>query len=298
MTASCVIYNPAAGKGRARQQLTRLQRRFRDHDFALTTAPGAAVALARQAAQAGYARVIAAGGDGTVHEVANGVLAAERPDVTFGVWPIGSANDYAFALGLPPRWPDAGSVTRRQVDVGRVTAGTRQRFFVNGLGLGFNGAVTLESRRIRRLQGMALYGWAMLRALVYHFDQPELHLTIDAETRLRRTLTLSVNLGPREGGFCILPQASLTDGRFDFLQAGPLRRWELAWHLPGLILGRVPTNHPQLWLGQGRHLRVTAERPVRIHTDGEFFAHLEDGVQSVQVDVEPARLWAESGTVP
>src|SRR4051812_40533132 len=102
---SCIIYNPAAGRGRARRLVERLRRSRGGIDFQPTNEPGHGAELAVRAIESGHIHVIAAGGDGTVHEVANGVLAAESPVAVFGVWPIGSANDYAFALGVSGDWP-------------------------------------------------------------------------------------------------------------------------------------------------------------------------------------------------
>ncbi len=98
--ATCVIYNPAAGRGRAEKLLGELRATLGDEiELRPSRKPWHAVELARQAAEEGFAKVVAAGGDGTVHEVANGVLQSGRRDVVFSVWPIGSANDYAYSLG-------------------------------------------------------------------------------------------------------------------------------------------------------------------------------------------------------
>ena len=146
---TCVIYNPAAGRGRAARMIER--RRTAEIEVRPTSRAGDAEAIALRAAKEGFARVVAAGGDGTVHEVANGILRSGDPGVVFGIWPIGSANDYAHALGV------TGSATQltevHSVDVGRIEdAAGRERFFVNGLGVGFNGAVTAEAQRIRWLR--------------------------------------------------------------------------------------------------------------------------------------------------
>src|SRR5437762_2092597 len=106
----CVIYNPAAGRGRARRLVARLrQLRGPEFDLRPTAGPDHAAELAVWAVEAGHTTVIAAGGDGTVNEVANGLMRAARPAVVLGVWPAGSANDYAFTLGIDGDWPlDAG----------------------------------------------------------------------------------------------------------------------------------------------------------------------------------------------
>src|SRR5436309_15138862 len=112
----CVIYNPLAGRGRGQGRLRRLRRALGGRaEFRPTAGAGQAEELALQAAQQGFSIVAAAGGDGTVHEVANGLLRAGRPEVTLAVIPVGSANDYAYSLGLDAGWwLHPGSGVQRQ----------------------------------------------------------------------------------------------------------------------------------------------------------------------------------------
>jgi diacylglycerol kinase (ATP) len=291
----CVIFNPASGRGRASRRLDRLRRAWEGRAvFRPTAGPGQAEELALHAARDGFATVAAAGGDGTVHEVANGLLRAGRPAVVLAVLPAGSANDYAHSLGLDPGWwrrADAG-IAPQAVDVGLARAAGRSRYFVNGLGLGFNGAVTRESRRIRHLQGPALYGLAVLRTLCFHYALPPMTVRFDdEEPRRGPTLSLSLALGQREGNFVVAPQAVLDDGLFDYVHAGPLRRWGLVRLLPRLFLGRgLPHDHPALWLGRCRRLRLHSESALTIHTDGELFTLPGDGIGDLEVDLLPGAL--------
>jgi diacylglycerol kinase family enzyme len=249
--------------------------------------------LGLQAANDGYSVVAAAGGDGTVHEVANGILRAGKPDVALAVFPVGSANDYAYSLGLnSDRWltlPEPS--TARQVDAGIVrSADGRERYFVNGLGLGFNGAVTLESRRIRRLRGVLLYGLALLRALYSHYACPAMAITIDGAVRQTPTLALTVAIGRREGNFILAPHAVVDDGLFDYLHAGCVGRLELLRHVPGMITGDLPAGHPALWTGRCRHVQVRSETPLTVHLDGELFSRPEDGIRDLEIRILPAAL--------
>jgi diacylglycerol kinase family enzyme len=291
----CVIYNPASGRGRARRRLQALRRAWQDRAaFWPTAAPGQAEELALQAARAGFATVAAAGGDGTVHEVANGLLRAERPEVVLAVLPAGSANDYAHSLGLDAGWwrrPDP-AVAPHPVDVGVVRTPGRSRFFVNGLGLGFNGMVTLESRRIRWLQGPALYGLALLRTLCFHYAHPRMTLWIDdGDERVVPTLALSLALAQREGNFVVAPHAVLDDGLFDYVHAGPLRRRDLLAMLPRLFLGGgLPADRPNLWLGRCRHVRLHSESELVVHADGEMVCLPGDGVRDLEVELRPRGL--------
>jgi diacylglycerol kinase family enzyme len=213
--------------------------------------------------------------------------------VALAVLPVGSANDYAHSLGLAAdwwrqaRWP----LPTRPVDVGLVQSPDgRRRYFVNGLGLGFNGAVTLESRRIHRLQGVPLYLAALLRALWYHYAAPVLRLTLDGQPWQTPTLAFSVALGRREGNFVLAPNAKLDDGFFDYLHAGALPRWELVRFVPRMITGRLPVGHPLVRYGQCRDVAVAAPGPVTVHLDGEFFSLPEDGVRDLTVQLLPGAL--------
>jgi diacylglycerol kinase (ATP) len=288
----CVIFNPAAGKHRAGKRLEQLKKDWGSRIvFWATERPGQALELGRQAGLDGFRVVAAAGGDGTVHEVANGLLQAGRPEVHFAIVPIGSANDYAYSLEMNQPQGE-GNPLVQTVDVGIVREPSgREKYFVCCLGLGFNGAVTLESRKIHRLQGMALYGWATIRALWHHYRCPPMEVQIDEEPVLKiPTLMFSILLGRREGGFVLAPDARLDDGLFDFVQAGNLSRWEVMWFLVRLALFGLPGQHSKLRQGQCRRVRVRSPEPLIVHIDGEFFARPEDKIFQVEIQIIPGVL--------
>jgi diacylglycerol kinase family enzyme len=295
----CVIFNPAAGRGRATRRIASLRQRLGPRaEFLPTSAPAHGEELALAAARRGFAIVAAAGGDGTVHEVANGLLRAGRPEVALAVFPIGSANDYAHSLGLAPEWWRNGDprAFTRAVDAGLVrTADGRERYFVNGVGIGFNGAVTLESQRIRRLQGVWLYSVALLRALCYRFTAPAMTIQIDDNVQRLPTLALSVAIGRREGNFVLAPNAVVDDGLFDYLHVGPLHRWELFRYFPGMITGNLPTDHPAIHSGRCRRVRLLAETPLIVHLDGELFSRPEDNLCDLEIRILPSALRVQTG---
>ncbi|HYV35993.1 MAG TPA: diacylglycerol kinase family protein [Gemmataceae bacterium] len=291
----CVIFNPQSGRGRAARRLATLQTQWADKAvFWPTTQPGHAEELASKAAAEGFAVVVAAGGDGTAHEVANGILNARNPNVAFGIVPIGSANDYAHSLQW---WHALKQREGDDVDVGVVRDATgRQRYFVCCLGLGFNGMVTLESRKIKRLQGLALYGLATLRALWYHHACPPMEVTIDDQpTAIVPTLMLSILLGRREGGFVLAPDALLDDGLFDYVHADGLSRWEVLKLLPRLAIAGPPKNDPKVRLGRCRRIKLHSPAPLAVHIDGEFFARPEDGVRDLEIWIQPRALKVQMG---
>lgn len=294
---NCAIFNPAAGRGRAAKWLDELQHRLPPGTELLPTERvGHGIELAREAAST-FDRVIAAGGDGTVHEVANGILLANRPETRFAVVPVGSANDYAFALGIAAWWK-AGrpwyELVPKTVDVGAVRGGGRERFFVNGLGIGFNGYVSNEARGIRWLRGIPLYTLAVVRTLFKNFSAPKVTLKLDGVPRDVLALVLSFAVGQREGGFPLALAAQLDDGLFDWLHVGDIRRWELVRYLPAMISGNLPKDHPKLHVGRCSQAKVCGDAPLCVHADGEMFSLAEDDIRDVEVELLPGRLLVES----
>jgi diacylglycerol kinase (ATP) len=293
-TDVCVIFNPRAGRNRAHARFERLREVLGSAAvFRPTEGPGHGEELALEAATAGFPRVAAAGGDGTVHEVANGILRACSPQTILEVYPVGSANDYAHTLGLDPEWRIRAdpSIHVHTVDVGVVgTPDGRRRFFVNGIGIGINGIVNLEARRLKRLQGLALYGTALLRAMCFRYDYPPMIIDFDGRERRVQTLALTLAIGRREGNFVMAPDAILDDGLFDYLHAGPMSRLELLWNVPRLATGWLPSRNPRLWRGRCRRVAIQSSEPILFHIDGELFTAHEKPVTALQVEVMPAAL--------
>lgn len=247
--------------------------------------------LAAAAAEQGFHVIAAAGGDGTVHEVANGLLQANIKRATLAVLPIGSANDYAWSLerqfGLSKLDDDDGAT----VDVGVVTAADGQEtFFIESLGLGLSGQVTLEARRPSWLQGQALYALAVWRAVRKH-RPTEFTIQFDDEPPERLpTLMASVMLGNREGSFLLAPDARLNDGLFEILHAAPMPRWRVLSLLPRVATAGLPTNHPAVTRRQCRSFTVQCTTPLVTHTDGEMLCTAADAIHSLSVRILPARL--------
>jgi diacylglycerol kinase (ATP) len=294
----CVIFNPAAGKNRGRQRLESISAGWLSQaELWPTERPGHAVELARRASLSGFGIVAAAGGDGTVHEVANGLLQAGRPEVCFAVIPLGSADDYAHSLAYRHDGCSDIPTRGRLVDVGRVRTGQgAERFFVCCLGLGFGACVTVESQRIHRLQGQLLYGLAALRAMWRHWGYLDLTGTIDGQPLVSGpTLMMSMMLGRREGGFVMAPNACLDDGWFDCLHAGRLTRWEALRLIPRLRSTGPPRNHPKLILSRCRRVIIESAQDLVIHTDGEILCRPEDRVRRLEVELLPERLFVRHG---
>ena len=301
-----VIANPSAGRGRAATSLGLLRSLLGKEDrLVLTESPRHGVELAREAGRSGdWPIIAAAGGDGTAHEVGCGLLESGNHEAALAVLPIGSANDYACGLKLGRHWWKRPGVKTRlaQVDAGRLEwtgadgkpGGT---WFINGMAAGFNGQVTLESRKIRHLRGLPLYALAVWRALGSHRVGGAWRVSVDGVALAERPrLTVSLALGPREGNFVVAPQASLTDGLFDILAAEPLGMLEILRLLPGLAAGAAVT-HPRVWQGRGAcvELGIGEGEAFIAHTDGELVVLPAMGIRKLTASVAPGRLRVVAG---
>jgi YegS/Rv2252/BmrU family lipid kinase len=266
---SLFLVNPRAGRGRgeriARELPALLAARGVQADVRTTEAPRDAVRLAREAAAAGAGLVVAVGGDGTAHEVVNGIAASRA---TFALIPVGSGNDLAFALGIPSSLDAALDVAlrgaQRAIDLARFD----DAWFANSLGLGFEAQVTIESRSITRLRGFAIYLAAVLRALA-HLRCP--HLVIRADDRVLegRKLLVCIGNGPRVGGgFLLTPDAVNDDGLLDVCVVEGMGRWRVLRTLPKAIRG-AHVGDPRITMLRARNIEIESEDGFPFHADGE-----------------------------
>jgi diacylglycerol kinase (ATP) len=288
----CVIFNPSAGRRRAARRLKAFRERWRHAaDFRPTESAGHARTLAARAADEGYQIVAAAGGDGTVHEVAGGILQAGAEDVTFAVVPLGSANDYAFSIEQQFGRAQLDDDTGHLVDVGVVRTERGEHSFVEGVGIGLTAQITVESRKITHRQGLWLYGTAAFRVLCRRERAAPLRLTWDEEPPVEApTRLLSVLLGQREGNFLMARQALLDDGQFDIVHGGDVGPWQALALLPKFLAGGPPADHPQITLRRCRTLHVESPDPLTLHADGEVLATPGDNVHTLDIDLLPKRL--------
>ena len=294
-----LIVNATAGRGRAGELLPQVQACLAgfdlDYDLVYTQRPGHGIDLARQAAAAGYERVIAMGGDGTTNEVVNGlVLAADDGyPAMLGVLPAGSGNDFAYAVGIPgdlkgacQRLAKGGVCT---VDVGRVTVDGQSRIFDYGVGMGYDADVLLETRKMKSLRGFLMYLWAAFRVLATDSKWPyPMRITVDGQPLPHREVTLiMIANGPRAGGgFLLAPDAQPDDGLLDVCVADRLGRLGILWLLPHAMRGTHTGKKPVTML-RGRHILIEGGRGLPGHVDGEVLC--TQG-RRIEFEILPGRL--------
>jgi diacylglycerol kinase (ATP) len=294
-----IIVNPNADVGRAVQSapsLVRIADELGGADWAGTVYPGHGVHLARQAAGQGYELVVAAGGDGTFHEVANGLLhvpRAVRPRL--GLVPLGSGNDGAYAVGMSH---DPAQALRqvfsgqpKRFDVGRLSDGDgRSEYWINTMGIGFDATGVIRSQRHKRLHGLGLYLVAVLETILFYHEAPQMRVKTESEAWEMAMLMLVLCNGPREGGgFLIQPQARPDDGRLNYAWVGKISRLRMLRLLPEVMRG-THGRFAEVRMGAFERLQLSADRPLRIQTDGEVFAGLDSQVRELTVEVLPGEI--------
>ncbi len=297
--SGCVIYNPTSNRGRGAMRAQRLRQQRPDTDqwqWLPTRGPGDAERLAAEAARRGDPRVVAMGGDGTVHEVLNGLMSvANSPRPVLGVVPAGAGNDFAHVMGLSPdpatALAQACTGTARPIDVGRIAdASQRQRFWANSVGTMLDGAINIESHRWRRPRGPARYLLAALRLLAAPIPVHATRLWVDEVEHGLDLVLFTVANGPREGGvFTIAPDARIDDGQFDYLAITRITRLGMLALLPRLLAGKS-CRGKRVRRGQGRRLRLATSLPLVIHLDGELWTRPADDVHEVTIELLPTAL--------
>jgi len=286
-----VILNPAAGRGAAGRAEAVVARAFRAQgwavDVARTAGPGHGQELATAAAQQGAKHVVAVGGDGTVHEVANGLLRAGS-DAVLGVVPIGSGNDFAKLVGVYKHDPVravARLVTARptRFDAGRVL----DEWFVNSLGFGFGPAVVKTRNAMPHLRGFLSYLVPIVQTF-FTFEPPVLDLTAAGFRERGNMMMVEVCNGTTAGGsYRFAPDADPADGKLDVcvIRRVSLPRFLLA--IPRVMRGTHVTMREVVLIKTTKLVVRSPEEPLVLHVDGEL---REPGVNECTVKVERGRL--------
>lgn len=261
--------NPAAGRGKVGRLSGAILEAAREKGAKafLTEGPGHATELSRNAPEG--ARVVAVGGDGTVHEVLRGLAGTEK---VLGVVPIGSGNDFARMLGLKGLpWREALELAlfgpEEAIDLGQVNGEP----FGASLGIGFDALVAKKALSAPPfLRGMPRYLYALFGVLK-DLRLPEGQVLVDGvEVHRGPLLLLAAMNGPAYGGgIPIAPMADPRDGLLSVVLARSFTRLGVVFILPRLLLGRH-LFHPQVAAYAGQRVEVAFAQPVPAHADGEL----------------------------
>ena len=271
-----LIVNPTAGRGRAGKEVAAIRRLLagtgKNWSWRWTAAAGDAERMAREAAEAGVPLVVAVGGDGTIYEVANGILGTAS---TLGIIPFGTGNDLARTLGLfgslerACRALTQGKTMHLDVGVmeGQGTQGPRRFLVVAGTGYVADVARTVN-RGVKFLSGSAAYVWGAITTL-REFTPFRLTLDVDGQRHATEAMFLAVaNTPVTGGGMKLTPEARVDDGLLEVCLVRAVSKPMLLYELTRVFQGTHIQN-PAVTMLRGTRITVDADPPQILWVDGD-----------------------------
>ncbi len=301
-----LILNPMADMGRAwkaANDLRPIAQEFKGElTWSGTVYPTHATEIAKQAAEEGYDMVVAMGGDGTVHEVINGLMqvpAEKRP--ILGVVPIGSGNDFAWSMGVTQKSARAlahmlKAENIQSIDIGSMTdEHGRKEYFDNTLGIGFDAVVTIRSHKLPIVKGFLMYLAAVIQTIVLNHNPAKMSIETDAEQIETSAIMVTLCNGAREGGgFMLSPESKNDDGKLEYLIVEKVSRAMMFRLVPEFMKG-THLRFKQTRLGEFKKLTLASDLPLYIHADGEIFTSFGSNLRKISVEVLPQALRVVKG---
>lgn len=278
-----VIVNPAAGANSTRREWPNINNLLKKNglsfDFQFTEGKGHGIELAKEAASNGYRYLIAVGGDGTVHEVVNGILQTSNAGCTdLGIISTGTGKDLSRSIGISRDYTRAVNFLtgpkRLVVDVGvvqyRSNGQAQQRYFVNSAGIGFDAATVEATERMPKYFGGTIpYLIGLFRAFLGYHNK-SVTFTIGDKTEKACVVSIVVANGRFfGGGMQVAPEAKLDDGLLDFVIVGNFGKFELLKTFPRVYKGTHLT-HRKVRLEKGTAISIQSEQKFLLHADGEL----------------------------
>ena len=267
------IINPIAGKGKTKDAIPIIYKFCNDrgilYEVKETHFPGNATDMVLDAVTHGYSAIVAVGGDGTVLEVANGLIGTSLP---LGIIPLGAGNDFARALNIPIGFEhivDSIKIITEsvpiQVDIGKFT----DRFFLNIASVGFDAEIIRDLHTVKRfIKGSAAYPLSVfLKFLTY--KPKDVTLTIDGKTIKTKIFLAAICNGIcYGGGMLINPNGSVTDGYFDLILVKPIARYKIPLLLSKFIKG-LHLKLPYVVTYRCKEVEILSTEALAVNIDGE-----------------------------
>ncbi len=295
MTAK-VILNPYSNRWNAQKRWSSAEAALRaagvDFELVVSDGPGHIKELARQAVAEGFSPIIAAGGDGTIGETVNGMVQAcgnDRPLPPLGILPLGTANDFAYALHIPLDLNSAATVIAagkiQNADMGKVN----DVYFANNSGICIEPYVTVIQQKIGWIKGIARYLVAAVFAIL---DKPtwNAHVEWDAGSFDGPISLIYIGNGPRSGGvFFMAPHAELFDGKFTVVLAYRSTRLGMFTMMPKIMRAAEGSYVESAGVQEftTSWIKIHLVNPSPAHTDGELFS---TAITDLEYNIFPGRL--------
>ena len=278
------IYNPVAGNGRTKSEISKLKKLIGELEGAsfFRSKKKGDIPYLVQRLMPDYDIFVACGGDGTIREVAAELINTEK---SLGVIPLGSGNDLCKTLQIPTDLQQAFALLRED-STQKIDVGTCNDFiFLNTLGFGFDGLTNQYADKLGLLPAFLRYAIAALKACWTH---RKFHVAFQKrKTEDKEVIMLTVANGRVEGGaFWIAPEASLTDGMLDIVQITAIPKLLIPILLP-LFLFKKASWIPQIQIQNVSECTLRFDSPIAIHADGET---IQTKTQYFEINILPEAL--------
>ena len=282
-TYARIIVNQTAGSGTTKRKWLSIRKALTQaglsFDYVYTESNGHAFELAKEAAQAGYELVVATGGDGTINEVVNGLVASgNAKGTTMGILNTGTGCDLARFLNIPRNCQKAcqrlADPYKTSIDVGLVEYQDNDkrasRYFISAAGLGFDGEVVeTVHKQPRLLQGTVPYIFGVLHSL-NNYQNKDIRLQIGEKSEDVRICSVVIANGGFYGkGMHVAPEASINDGLFEVIIIGDVGKLDLLRSFPKIYRGTHIT-HPKVRMERADQVTIQSSEQVLIQADGEL----------------------------
>ncbi|HEV3479134.1 MAG TPA: diacylglycerol kinase family protein [Gaiellaceae bacterium] len=285
------LVNPASANGKTGRRWPQIARAAHAAglrgEAIFSERPGQLGDLAREAADEGASLLVVVGGDGTVHEVVNGI--AQRDGVELALIPCGTGWDFARTHAIPKRLDEALRIARdgtaRQFDLGTATYRSGTAWFANMASVGMSGAVAAKANATTKALGAKTSYLLALGVVFARWKNVHLRVRVDEEERDALMEDTIVAVGRYlAGGMMITPDAEPDDGLFDVLLIGDLTKTELVRVMPKIYRG-THLPHPKGEVLRGRTVSIDADDPLPIQLDGE-----QPGTTPVRFEIVPQAI--------
>ena len=286
------IINPVSGKGKLVKKVIHILEKYLidnkiNYHFHYTEEKGHAKRIAKELGRRPNVHaIVVVGGDGTFHEVINGLYPTQIP---VGYIPTGSGNDYAREMGISKKDPIKTlekilKMEIKEIDIAKIN----DEFFINVTGIGLDGLVARLSNqsRLKAYLGKLIYVYSLIKGL-FKFKAKEMDFTIDGKIHHFRKVWLVAIANGRYygGGMAICPKADIRDGKLDICVVSNVSLIEILFIFPLVFLGKH-IYHPSVKMYRGETVSIHLKESIDAQTDGETFV-----VKQVEGEILKKRLY-------
>lgn len=284
------IVNPVAGSGKGLSDWPLISKLLRDHgivpEYAFTERQFHAVELAVEAVNKGFRQIIVVGGDGTIHEVINGLFIQRQVaprDVLLSVIAVGTGNDWIRMFGIPRKYSEAiRAIVQGHSflqDVGVISfhesSVKQSRYMANVAGVGFDAFVNRKYNHLKQegKTGKWLYLWSTLKAIL-RYNSTGVKVYVDDELVVNDLVySATIGIGKYNGGGMLqTPEAIADDGLFDLTVIRRMNPLKVLYNFKVLFNGRIYRLHSTS-LNRGRRIRIESSPEIAVEVDGEALGY-------------------------